>query len=157
MLPERVRAGMRRSNCAILQRTNPRHGVNSSGLDLQVCHGSNGLKVIIKLIKPGGRFFYMGLPLSGVFVGTECLLLCGVSDDRCIGLSLFDGCFMEAWLGCWWFCLCHCCCVLGNAWPLSLSPWRRPSKPGNTQESKQRLGDQPNPVGGFSGVRGFSV
>ena len=44
-----------------------------------------------------------------VFVGRECLLLCGVSDDRCIGFNfagwLSGGCM----LGCWPFCSCHCC------------------------------------------------
>ena len=49
-----------------------------------------------------------------VFVGMECLLLCGVSDDRPWFIASSVVCWLlvaaYAWFSCS-FCLCHCCCL----------------------------------------------
>ena len=53
----------------------------------------------------------------------ECLLLCDVSDDRCIGFSfvrwLFGGCMVGLLAALF---VPYVVVVLGDAWPLSLSP-----------------------------------
>ena len=58
-----------------------------------------------------------------VFVVEECLLMSGVSDDRCIGFSfvrwLFGGCMVGLLAALF---VPYVVVVLGDAWPLSLSP-----------------------------------